>query len=967
MKFTQKVILAFIASILVIPTYGQELKAFKLRNGLSVFIWEDDTQSDVFGMVGVRTGSANDPDQYTGLAHYLEHVMFKGTQTIGALNWSEEEPLYKQIIQKYDEMANETDPVKKEAINKEINDLTVAAAKISVSNEFSNLIESMGGKGLNAATGFDMTFYHNSFPSYQINKWLEISSQRFINPVYRTFQTELETVYEEFNRGKDNNSNIQREFIMSKAFEGSPYSRSIIGLSEHLKNPRLSELINFYNDWYVPENMALIIVGNIKADQIKNRIASTFGKLAPNKVKERKTYTDIEFKGRTQHTAKIGNSPSVTLVYPGIPKGHKDEIPLKIALELLSNGSGTGTLDKLSIDGELTYGYAYLNSMKDQGRCMIQIMPLFDQAQRRFESNKSAEKKAQKAIQQIVDGEFEDWIIDAIKSGLCRDYDVSLESNQGKAYSLLNAFIDEKDLGEVLNYKEIIANTSNDDIKRVAKQYLGSDYMVLNIEKGKVNNKNEKVQKPGYKAIDVPSGEQSLYAQQFKTLPIGQSEADFMNFDDVQIKKLNDKSALYYTQNKINPVFSLVIRYGAGETKYPNLGLAADLMSNAGIMGNFNPQELKKELSKLNVSCNVSADDDYLTVIMRGYENYLPEACQLLTKQVLMPQLDDKQLDRLKNSIFGSRMQRKDNVQILANALKEYIQYGNNSSYINELTDKAIYELNISTLTGDINRAANYEAKIYYTGSIPFEEVSTILSSNLPLVANEKPSESPNIKPFSELTENTVYFLPNTDAEQAQIFFFMPTANYNKNEDVLRDGFYQYFSGGFNGLVLNELREKRSMVYTAYGAISTPSLPDYPTAFVGQIGTQNDKAVEALNLYMDLLRNMPQNPDRMNNIKDYMKQEALTSKPNFRNKAYQIEYYKRMGYDQDPAIENVPKIESLTFDDIMEYYNQNIKDKPIAIGVMGNPKDINIEDLKKYGKVIKLSNNKLFNTKETLF
>ena len=195
----------------------------------------------------------------------------------------------------------------------------------------------------------------------------------------------------------------------------------------------------------------------------------------------------------------------------------------------------------------------------------------------------------------------------------------------------------------------------------------------------------------------------------------------------------------------------------------------------------------------------------------------------------------------------------------------------------------------------------------------------------------------------------------------------MPTATYDKNDDVIIDAFRQYFSGGFNGLVMDELREKRSMVYNAYGYVTTPQLPGHPTAFVGQIGTQNDKAMDALTLYMDLLRNMPQNSDRMDNIKNYLTQSALTSQPDFRYKASYYEQLKKLGYEQDPAIENIPKIAALTFDDILNYYNENIKDMPIAIGIMGNPKNINQEDLKKFGKVVRLNEKRLFNTKDTFF
>lgn len=965
-SFQIKSLLLLTALIISLPSIGQGLKAFKLKNGLSVYIWEDNTKSDVFGMVGVRTGSVNDPEEYTGLAHYLEHVMFKGTDKISTLDWTTEEPIYKKIIAKYDEMANETDPIKKETIGKEINELSIEAGKVSVSNEFSNLMESMGAKGLNAGTNYDYTVYYNSFPAYQINKWLEISSQRFINPVFRTFQSELETVYEEYNRSQDNPNRQQFQFLMSKAFEGHPYSRSIIGQPEHLKTPRMSKLIEYYNTWYTPENMVLVLVGNINAQKISGHINAAFGRLPKKSTPERKQYPNLDIKGRTQYNAKIGYYPSVYLVYKGVPAGHPDEKALEITMKLLANSSNTGTLNKQVIDGELTGASALSLVQREQGRNVVNLIPLYDENQRRFESNKSAEKKALKAIQQIANGEFEEWAVAAIKNNMCRDYDLQMEFNESRANELMNAFIYEIDLGKVLNYKDEIMAVTNEDIRRVAKEYLSDNYLALYIEKGKSKDEN-KIKKPDYKPIEPPTGKQSLYATQFKTMPIGQVNEMFIDFSDVQIKKLNDRSKMYYTKNSENNIFSLTLCYGVGEREFPKLGIAAELMNNAGIMGAYEPQQLKEEMSKLNTTCSVNADDDYLYITMRGYEETLPQACQLLARQILMPKLDDKQLSRIKGSILGSRQQRKENVSTLANALTQYVCYGEKSAYIDELTDKEIYELQISELTGDINRAANYEAEIFYCGTLSFDNAYDILSKNLPLVANERPSQSPQDKPLAPVTENTIYFLPNTDAEQAQISFYLPMQKYDKADDVLRDAFYQYFSGGFNGLVINEIREKRSMAYTAGAYIATPEIAGNQTYMIGSIGTQNDKANDAIDVFMGLVNDMPKNAERIDNIKSYMRQEALSSHPEFRNKAQYLKRYQQMGYNGDPAEENLPKIDTLTFDDIVKFYEENIKGKPYAIGIMGNPKDIDLKKLEKYGKVVRLNERKLFNTKDTMF
>ena len=216
-----------------------------------------------------------------------------------------------------------------------------------------------------------------------------------------------------------------------------------------------------------------------------------------------------------------------------------------------------------------------------------------------------------KAIEKIANGEFEEWQIEAIKNNMCRDFDLRMESNDYKGDVLLDAFINEQDLGKVLNYKEEVMAVTTEDIKRVAKQYLTNDYLALYIEKGKLDKSN-KIKKPGYKPVEPPVGKQSLYATQFKSMPIGHVDEKFIDFSDVKTQKLNDRSKMYYTQNPENNVFSLTLRYGVGEREFPKLGFAAELMNNAGIMGAYEPQQLKEELSKLNAACQVWASDDYL-------------------------------------------------------------------------------------------------------------------------------------------------------------------------------------------------------------------------------------------------------------------------------------------------------------------------------------------------------------------
>lgn len=966
MKGIKTFIVSLLLAFVSVAASSQSIATFKLNNGLTVIICEDPSQHDVFGEVVVRTGSVNDPEQYTGLAHYLEHVMFKGTQKIGALDWEKEQPIYEQIIAKYDELAATTDEAARASISSEINDLTIAAGEISISQEYSNLIESIGGNNLNAGTSYDYTEYHNSFPANQISKWLSVSSERFINPVFRAFQSELETVYEEYNMYMDDPSSLTSRFMLEKGFAGSPYARDVIGLGEHLKNPRLSQLIKFYEDWYVPENMCLIIAGNVKAQSLRRLIQATYGRLQPRPSPQRAEYPGFNVKGRQSYSTKFSYYPSVCIIYDGVPQGHPDEYALNVCAELLSNSASTGLLDRLSLAGDVMGAAAGSMSFAGQGRMLLQAIPNYDEQQGRYDSDKKVEGMLTKAVESVINGEFTQETFDAIKVALCRDYELTLESNEGKASMLAQLFVCGLGVDEYMAYTDKINAVTMDDVKRVAAKYLQKNYIVINNDIGTPDRK-QKIKKPEYKPIVPPTGQSSAYAQWFKGMQSPAPALSFVDWNSIQKKQVNSYSNIYYSKNEINDIYTLELKYGANSDLFPKLQQAAQLMNSAGVMGQFTFDEFKELFGQLGSTYSIYSDDEYLYLTLRGYESTLAESCLLLTRLLLMPSLDEKQLNSLKSSMITSRMRRKMNVNVIGSALNQYLLYGDESDYRKEITDQEVLDLNISSLTGDITKASHYAAEIHYSGSMPFDEVYSILSKNLPLVEGELPSSSPLVKKTMDYKENTVFFVPNTDAQQAQIYFYIPIGEYERANDVERIAFNQYFSGGFNGLVMQEIREKNSMAYTAYGSVRTRRLPGSSEYLTGYIGTQNDKAVAAIELFSKLLTDMPQNPESITNIKNYIKETLLSQQPDPRSITATIAEWERQGFTEDPSREWVSKVEALEFEDILRYYNDHIKGKPIVIGIVGNPKDINAKDLAAFGKVLKLNEKRLFNENDVLF
>lgn len=933
---------------------------YKLDNGLTVFLWEDENQPDVSGSVAFNVGAMDEPAEYSGLAHYLEHVLFKGTETIGALDWAKEKPLYEQIIALYDKLAQSTDEKIRADIEQQINKISIEAAQYATTKEFSNLIEGMGGEGLNAFTSYDMTVYLNRFPSYQMEKWLDLYSERFINPVFRSFQAELENVFEEYNMYEDNPGTHQRNFIFSHIYKGHPYERTVLGSPENLKNPRLGKLIEFYNTWYVPENMALILVGNFKTEDVKPIIEQKFGRLKARKSPTRKQYENTTITKNKKYKAKISPYPQVIWAYNGVKKGDKDEFLLQFCTQLLSNSSGTGLLDKLTLDGDVLGAGANLDSRRDQGRILISGIPYYDVSQNVFESDEATEKIIMKEVQKLANGEIDDWLIELVKNEQKREYSLVLERPSLKANILQEIFVYNLPKDYYDTYIQKVDAVTKADLQRVAKKYFGGKHITLSLQDGKV--KKNKLKKPNIKPIEQPKNKYSEYAKKLKNIPVTPLPEVYNDFAQVKKITLGDKLiTLHYTHNPDNDIFTLDLVYGVGTQKMPKLAYATNLMRSAGIMPTLSAQDVAKQFGELNGKCTYSVTDDYFTIKLLGTEKHLAKICQLMTKQVLLPKLVNKQLNQTIGLEYQSRVLEQKNPSQLGQAFLSYILYGKKSPYKDRLPIEDVITLNVSELTAEVIKATNYELDVYYTGNLNLDQVVSILTANLPLKEGMQPSTSPNIEEREVYQDQKVYFLPNKDAQQSKIFFYIDGFNYNIEDEPYLQAFNQYLSGGFEGLLMQEIRENNSMAYTVSGGFLRPKKVGEKNYFIGYVGTQGDKAADAIDLYMKILKEMPQHPERITNIKTYLKQANLTNKPSVRERAKTFDKWQKYGYTQDPAIINNQQIDKLTFDDIKNFYEKNIKEKPITIVITGDAKQINIKQIeKKYGKVKRISTSTLF-------
>lgn len=966
------VIVASVNCMFAGDEYRKGFQQYKLDNGLTVYLWEDHSMTNVLGQVVTLVGSIDEPEDYTGLAHYLEHMMFKGTEKISALDWEKEKPLYNDIVALYDKLNVETDVEKRNEYIKQINEKSIEAAKYFTTDEFSNLTQSYGGMGLNANTSPDRTVYFNEFSAETMAKWMDLNSERLINPVFRSFQAELENVFEEYNMYQDNKNMNMYNFISEKIYAGTPYARNTIGYPEHLKNPSLSALIKFYNTWYVPNNMALILVGNFDSEVAKPMIAEKFGRLVPAELPERVTYNDTDFSGKQVYKAKISDYPLYTYVYKGVSASDPDDLLISFVMQLFNNSHQTGVFDKLMKDGKLQMAAVYNDSRRYSGRIMIQSVPYYDMSQRKWESAKATEKLIRTEIDKIKNGNIPEWLFNSVKTQMVMNYHLAMESRDVRVNALTNDFIYGIDPEEdIFTQLEKIEAVTLEDVKRCAAKYFDADFITLEFEEGEP--KKNKLAKPEIKPIEMPKGEESEYAKQFKQMPIEDVDYTFNDFGDVTKTQLYNGVTMFYTPNTKNDVFSLTLKYGIGTAEMPKLKYAADLLNSANIMGSSS--DFHRQLSELGGTCSFGVDASYFYVNLMGLDRNLKDICNLVMRLLLMPNLDEQQIKSVISNEYFGRMYEKKNPSIIEDALEQYVLYGEKSPYIDRIPAEELYKVSMSsdgtatevivldktTLTNTVQEATKYAVDIHYCGTVPQAEAAEIFKGNTPISAETKPSNSPVVTPMMKYSKPQVIFLSNSTVQQANVRFYMTANPYKLEDAAYYSAFNEYFSGGFSGLVLNEIREKRSMAYTAYAVLYQRIFPKLDAYLEGYIGTQHDKVADAIDVFMSLVNEMPDNPDMIDNVKVSVKRSLLSSKPGMRRKSQVFDSWQKRGYTDDPARSILPKIDALTYDQLRTFYEQNVQGKPMTIIMMGDPKLINQKQIKsKYGKITKITANKLF-------
>ena len=934
-----------------------KVKEYRLENGLTVWLNEDHSQPKVFGAVVVKAGAKDCPD--TGIAHYFEHMMFKGTDRIGTLDYESEKVLLDSIAMKYDELAVTEDTAARARLQKEINELSIRSSEYVIPNEFNRLINRFGGSGLNAATSYDATIYFNTFSPQYMVQWAEINSERLINPVFRLFQSELETVYEEKNMYGDFIGGQVMDTLMARYFGPHPYAYPIIGSTKNLKNPRLTEMHKFFEDYYVASNMALILSGDFDAQQVMPILEKAFSRIRSGNAPKQEKVMLPPFNGRETMKVKfpIPFIKAMGLGFRGVSANHEDQVALNIAVNLLNNANGTGYLDKLMVEHKLMGALAINESMNEAGILAVAIMPKL-----LIQSYSSAEKMVWDEINRVKNGDFSDEMFNSLKLEQKRQYASSLENIDSRATIMMNLFSQGKSWNDYLNEVARIESITKEDVVRVAQKYFSNNYLCVTKSTGKYPKDN--LPKPAFSPV-VPrnADASSSYAKQLEKIPEQQVAPRIIDFEkDVKTSKLTPLVTLYTTPNPLNDIFTLNISYGIGALEQPELMQLTNYLQLLGTES-LSFEQFRSRLQSIGSTLAFDVTPDAFVMKVTGFDNHIDETMELVGDFIRHAKADDKKLRQIVDDAKVSEKAFFKSGDNVASALLEQVKYGDQSRYLRKLSLSQIKKLKGKDMLAIYDKVRSVQCDLHYCGTLPVEKVIGTIRQHLPLERTTVASNSPYYRELKQYDRPTVFFIDMPDMAQSIVYGYVKGDPVDdKASRHASQLFSVYFGGDMSSLMFQEIREFRSFAYRTSGRYQLPNHAHKGTAgsFTAMLSTQSDKTLDALGVLDSLIREMPLKPERMEAVKQTLVNRINNDYPPCRNLSEKVASARMEGFDRDPAEEFLRDIATMDMQDISRFYQEQISGRPVVYVITGNRKHIDMKKLAEYGTIIKVKKKGIY-------
>ena len=935
---------------------GDPLKAkiYTLDNGMKVYMTVNKEQPRIQANIAVKVGGKNDPSETTGLAHYFEHLMFKGTPNFGTADYEAEKVLLDQIEALFEVYRVTEDEAERAAIYHQIDSISYLASDYFIPNEYDKLMSFIGSEGTNAYTSTDMTVYVEQIPSNQIENWARIQADRFANPEIRGFHTELETVYEEKNMSLTKDFRKALEAMDGMLFPDHPYgTQTVLGTQEHLKNPSITNIKNYQKTYYVPNNIAICLSGDFDPDEMVTVIEKYFGQMQPNKdLPEITLATSSVIESPVEKDVYGLDAENIMIgwKYPGAKS--EDALVAEVAASVLYNGSA-GLID-LNINQQQkvlgAYGMSY--GRPDAGEFILMGNPKQGQTLEEVRDILLAE------VAKLRNGEFDESVLNGTINNMKLSLMRSLEDNGSRADMFVQSFINGTDWADDVKSIERMQEVTKEDIMNWAGRYLGeNNYAIVYKRMGEDKNVI-KVTAPKITPIKSNRDKKSAFLEEITSTEVKPIEPSFIDYSTA-LKQFDANGLnVLYVQNEVNDLAELYYEFFTGTQDDPALRLASNYLSYLGTPTR-SAEEIAQEMYQLACSFQLRCGSAGSVISISGLSENIPAAMSIVEDLIYNAVPNEAILANLKADMLKERADAKLNQGRCFSALQNYVLLGKGFISKTTLTDKQIEELTSEDLLGRIRDLMEYSHEVSYYGPATEAEVKTLICENHRITEELKPLtlRYPEAVP----TPSSKVYLAQYDAKQ---IYYLQYSNNEEKLDLDSDPYIklynEYFGGGMNAIVFQEMREARGLAYSASGRLLEPEYKDDSYKYFAFIATQNDKMQTAIEAFDEIINDMPESETAFNIAKEALATRCRTERISGRNILSSYRTAREMGVTEPRSKKVFENLPALTLEDVKATQEKWVKDRTYCYGILGDIKNLDTDYLKTLGTVEVLTLEDIF-------
>lgn len=925
---------------------------YTLKNGLTVILSPTNKDPRIQCYVAIKAGSKTDPSTNTGLAHYLEHLLFKGTDKYGSLNWAKEKPELDKIAALYEQYNHTTDEVLRKAIYHQIDSISGVASKYSIANEYDKMMSAMGAQGTNAFTSFEQTVYTDDVPAASINKYIAVQAERFRNPIFRIFHTELEAVYEEKNISLDNDNRKVNETLFAELFKNHNYGKqTTIGTINDLKNPSLVEIQKYFDKYYVPNNMGVIMSGDFNADELIKKIDVAFGYMKPKPV------TKYNFEPEAPITAPIikevvgADAESVAIGYRLPGNKSKDVLLADLVGQILTNGKA-GLMDLNLVKKQkllrasasaftlIDYGVLYMSGAATTGQSLEDVKTLM-----------------LGEIDNLKKGNFDESLITAIINNQKKNKILASEGYGGRASDLMDAFTSELDWKDQVAYTDQLSKVTKKDIVAFANNYFNDNYVLVYKRKGEDKNV-VKVEKPAITPVETNRNEQSDFVKKINQMPASTSKPVWVDYNKDLQKSTIGGAQVLYVQNKDNSIFRLRYRYDVGTWNDKKIGLATQYLQFLST-DKMSAEEITKAFYNIACSFTVSAGAEYTTVTIEGLQENFDKAVGLFENILANCKPNEAAMASLKARTLKARNDAKLNKGAILNALTSYARFGAENPTNNVLTNAALEQTTADELVAILHDLNKYNHKILYYGPKPLAAFTAGLKALHYVPATFKtPAAKKQFTPTTQ-TANQVLFA-DYNMVQVETRWIRNNNVYNAAEEPTIAMFNNYFGGGMGALVFQTIRESKALAYSTFAFYALPEKKEDPFYTIAYVGSQADKFKESIEAMNDLLNSVPEVKSNIEFARSSIKKDIETERITQDGIIFNYLAAQQKGLTQDLRKTTYTAVDKIGYNELKAFHAKYIANKPYTYCIVASESKVPATALEKYGTVKKISLEALF-------